>query len=164
MAAKAEKDEVEVPTEFPADQMFVAVSESQAEFAGHDGGPIRGGRGLWAKGTVGTWTSNLAVPLALRDPATGLIWKGYLEPVTKYSYGINGVIVCNESQQYFVEPDGEQAKPKAKPKASKAVAPTTKAAQRAKTGPAPLGASLKKGPQGPLAASVGGRPSDSLVG
>src|SRR5690606_1619517 len=76
-------DESVIPLEFPSDQLFVAVTETASEYAGHDGGPIKGGRGLWAKGAVGEWTSSAALPLALRDPETGMIWKGYLEPVLK---------------------------------------------------------------------------------
>jgi hypothetical protein len=154
----------DVPTEFPADQLFVAVSESAAEYAGNDGGPIRGGRGLWAKGVVGQWTANFAPPIALRDPASGLIWKGYLEPVTRYSYGLNGAIVCNESQKFYAEPMSASDTPKPEPKPLKVSAPTEKAAKRAKNSPADLGASLKQQPTSPLARSASGRASDAAVG
>lgn len=70
-----------LPESFPPDTMFVAVSEHDKPAAGFDGGPERGGRGAWGRGTTGQWTADHTVPLALRDPKDGLIVRGYLEPV-----------------------------------------------------------------------------------
>lgn len=129
----------EIPSSFPAGQLFVGVSESSGEYAGY-ASPRRGGRGLWPRGGVGEWTSDDDVPLALRDPDTGIIWKGYLEPVIQSARAQDGSLECLQSQQFFaIHPSAEarreetakrQAASKAKP-----AAPTGKAAKRAQTGP-----------------------------
>lgn len=162
MAKQAQDNEQAIPTEFPADQLFVAVSESAQEFVGEDGGPRTGGRGMWAKGMVGQWTARSAIPLAIRNPDDGLIWKGYLEPVTKHSYGVNGQIVCNESQKFYAYPNSEP-RPAKEQKVVKGVTPTKKAEQRAKSGPAPLGNTLKPTAKPPMMAGAN-RASDALVG
>lgn len=157
----------EIPTEFRADQLFVGVGEGMAEVVGHDGGGTTNGRGMWYKGQVGHWTSKHPVPLALRDPDNGTIWKGYVEPVTATAYGLNGVVIAAESQKFYVRPDEMPAPKKVEPKKLKVEAPTQKAAKRAKDGPAPIDAAIKASqnrPVSPLVASAGGRASDSVVG
>lgn len=101
MAGSAKQETKALPTAFPADQLFVAVSDRGGEVAGEDGGTRTGGRGMWLVGQVQTWTADAIVPLALRDPITGLIWKGYLEPVER-SHVEHGRIVCDVSTQYYV--------------------------------------------------------------
>lgn len=141
------KDVQEIPESWDADQLFVAVSDRGGEVAGEDGGPRNNGRGMWYVGNVGRWTSHLPVPLALRDPVTGLIWKGYLEPVTN----VNGQYVPTS---YFAENPGTPARKqtKASIKASK---PSEGATSRAKHGPGKLAALVR--PEKPTAARIAAR-------
>ena len=71
------------PGTFPAGTLFVAVSDGDAVYAGEDGGPQAGGIGRWRVGRCGAWNSSKALPLAYRDPETGLIHSGWLEVVTE---------------------------------------------------------------------------------
>lgn len=125
-----------IPQSFPPNQLFVAVSDRGGEVAGEDGGPRTGGRGMWYVGQVQTWNADSPVPLALRDPFTGLIWKGYVEPVLATRVD-NGRLVCEQSQPYFaVNPAAP--KRKEKPGVSKSTAPSESAVSRAKHGPGKL--------------------------
>lgn len=125
-----------IPTEFPVDQLFIAVSDRGGEVAGEDGGPRTGGKGMWLVGEVARWTSGNAVPLALRDPNTGIIWKGYLEPVLRQFLGQDGKM-RTESHQFFVQNPAAPVRT-AKKAPGKTSAPSEAAQKRAANGPGKL--------------------------
>lgn len=119
----ATKDPVAaLPTTFPADQLFVAVSDNDGPAAGFDGGPEKGGSGAWPRGAIRQWTAESAVPLALRDPSNGTIVRGYIEPVEELGER-HGQPVALRSGKFFAErsASGEWV----------AKAPSKKALQRA---------------------------------
>ena len=86
---------------YAKDQLFVAVSDSDATYAGYDGGPQRGGKGRWKKGDVGPWQADYRVPLAKRNPDDGLIWKGWLEKVVETARRPDGSLECLKSEPIF---------------------------------------------------------------
>lgn len=140
-SATAAKKENIVPTSFPDDQLFVAVSDRGGEVAGEDGGPRTGGKGMWYVGQVAEWTADAPPPIALRDPNTGLIWKGYLQPVLATRVE-NGRLVATSSTSYFV------VNPAAPVRKQNAVAmegakPSDAAVTRASHGPGSLASKVR---------------------
>lgn len=121
---KQQQDITPIPTEWPAMQLFVGVSDNDGAAVGFDGGPERGGSGAWARGDVRPWTSEFAVPLALRDPKDGLIVRGYLEPVLDMSNDGKTVLA---SGKFFATRNPKSGE-------WEAAAPTAKAMQRAQRG------------------------------
>ncbi len=81
-------------------KLYVAVSDRDGGYAGEDGGPAYGGKGRWRIGEVGEWTSDRTLPVAQRDPKTGLIWSGWLEEVEE-SHVENGAIKCDRSTKHY---------------------------------------------------------------
>ncbi len=160
--------------------LYVAVSESDKPYAGYDGGEQTGGRGRWRVGFVGTWTAKGAVPLARRDPKTGLIRSGYLEEVITSRVKDDGTVVAVQTKQVFEtqkqmiarlrEAQGTAAPEGASrdvPEESETVLPA--AASRAKHGAGPIKETLqgKKGGKGKPASPdkvLQGRVSDNPVG
>lgn len=129
----------EIPTAFPPGTLFVAVNDGIQQYAGEDGGPQHGGRGRWRTGDVAAWTSSRPVPVAHRDPETGLIWKGWLEPVVRTYRGERGQIICEESQHFYSQPMAQEQRAAENAKkrgmmVPKAKKPTSKAARRATLG------------------------------
>lgn len=164
--AKQAKQDVEpLPTSWPANQLFVAVSDHDGAAAGFDGGPERGGSGAWARGDVRPWTAEHAVPLALRDPKDGTIVRGYVEPVLDMTN--DGKVVA--SGKYFATRDPKTGQ-------WEAAAPTPKAMQRATRGASsmtkafqPLGVQRANQTRQDALAAAGipldsGRASDRQVG
>jgi hypothetical protein len=185
MAAAAQKDPQgqdpqDIPTTFPPGTLFVGVNDGIQQYAGEDGGPQQGGKGRWRTGEVGPWTSRRPVPLAHRDPDSGMIWKGWVEPVLRSHPNERGQLVCDESQQFFSQPIAVEQRAAAKAKqrgmmSPTAKRPTSKAARRARLGAPPMADALKPlGQQLNAAASAGipldddrvppGRASDRAVG
>lgn len=91
-------------------KVYVAVSDSDRAYAGHDGGAQTGGQGRWRVGQVGPWTAKLAVPLARRDPDSGLIRSGYLEEVLESRTKDDGTVVATRTQQLFETREEQQAR------------------------------------------------------
>lgn len=93
-----------LPTSWPREQVFVAVSDNDGAAAGYDGGPEKDGIGAWARGQIGPWTTSDAVPLALRDPMNGTISRGWLEPADEIVMK-NGKPTCTKSRKFFATRD-----------------------------------------------------------
>ena len=89
---------------FPAGTLFVAVSDGDAVYAGEDGGPQAGGIGRWRVGRTEAWSSARAIPLAYRDPATGLIHAGWLEVVTESIPNADGTRKSTASEKRYAPP------------------------------------------------------------
>lgn len=94
------QDTPEQTERFGPQTLFVAVTDSDATYAGYDGGPQRGGKGRWKAGEVGQWTADYPPPLAYRDPDDGMIWRGWLEVCTQTTLQ-DGVVKCLDSQKRF---------------------------------------------------------------
>jgi len=130
----------EFPT-YPKDQLYVAVQETDGPAAGFDGGPSKGGRGVWARGDLGQWTADSAVPLAIRDPQDGRIVRGYLEAVESVGER-NGKTVATRSAKLFgvYSPSGPGTPGRFVP-----AEPSPRAVQRATRGATPMTDALTPG-------------------
>lgn len=81
--------------------LYVAVSDSDKQYAGYDGAAQTGGIGRWRVGLVHEWVAQGGVPLAIRDKETGLILSGYLEEVLDYRQNDEGVMIATKTKQIF---------------------------------------------------------------
>jgi len=124
-----------VPSKFPDGQLFIAVSENDGPSAGFDGGPEKGGRGSWPRGTVAPWEAVSTVPIAVRDPKDGLITKGYLEPVISQEFNAAGKTIVTSEHYYGVYDTTLGAYVLA--------APSPRAVQRASIGAVPVSRALQ---------------------
>jgi len=123
--------------------LYVAVSDSDNTYAGYDGGPQKGGRGRWKKDYVGPWMSSGRVPLAVRNPDDGLIWRGYLELVTAHRTKDDGSIVCITSEKVYEHPPKFESRSKAHFAAApvaetRPATPSAEAIERASNGATPI--------------------------
>lgn len=134
-----------------ADTLYVAVSDSDKAYAGYDGGEQTGGIGRWRVGMVRPWTAKGSVPLARRDPKTGLIRSGYLEEVITSRTKDDGTVVAVQTKQVF-ETASEQARRlksvRAESEEPESETVTASAKARATNGAAPLQDTLKGGRKG----------------
>jgi len=160
MAATATKGTTGVAGTYPPETLFVAVCDGLQVYAGDDGGPQHGGKGRWKVGEVGRWTADRRVPIANRNPDDGLIWKGWLEPVTQHSVNASGQLVALASEQIFSEPPIAEQRARARAEAEgklipKVKAPSAKAKRRAQGGAAPMQDALKPISQQKVVRSAG---------
>ena len=85
-------------------QLYVAVADDDRVYAGEDGGPAYNGKGRWRVGEVGEWTSNRILPIAHRDPDTGMIHRGWLEEA-EVTYIENSRVKCSKSTKHYETPE-----------------------------------------------------------
>lgn len=153
------------PKDITPSTLFVAVADHDGLYAGEDGGPAKGGIGRWRVGQVGPWTSSAVLPLAYRDPATGLVHSGWLEVAEQTQAGPNGTLVCTKSQKRFSIPRKPGQRAAAVAREAGMAEPSLEAVARAEGGPTDMTEALKplqqrKRGRPPKAA---GRPMDAVI-